>query len=293
MTAFGEASTIRRASGQGETMTYATVMVCLALEQPNTRRLEVAAKIANYFEAGVIGLAAADFSPPLYYTSGAQAQKLLAQGTQAIAEQTVALEAEFRQTMQGLTGAVEWRSAVEIPGRYIARQARCADLIVCGATGPMTDPFAVADPADLVMQVGRPLLVVPEEVGEVDLTSVLVAWKDNPEARRAVVDALPLLRKAARVKVVQVVEEDLNQEEANAAVADVVAWLARHGVAATGFVPDVVGNVAVQLDRIATAVDAGVIVAGAYGHSRFREWILGGVTQFLVTQATRCALLSH
>ena len=76
-------------------------------------------------------------------------------------------------------------------------------------------------------------------------------------------------------------------------MADVVAWLSRHGVAATGFVPDVVGNVAAQLDRIASAVDAGVIVAGAYGHSRFREWILGGVTQFLVTQATRCALLSH
>jgi nucleotide-binding universal stress UspA family protein len=274
-------------------MTYATVMVCLALDQPNARRLEVAARIANYFEAGVIGLAAADLSPPLYYTSGAQAQKLLAQSSEAIAKQAVELEVEFRAAMQGVTGAVEWRSAVEIPGRYIARQARCADLIVCGATGPLTDPFAVADPADLVMQVGRPLLVVPPQVGQVDLKSVLVAWKDCPEARRAVTDALPLLRKAARVKVAQVVEEDVNQEEAQAAVADVLAWLGHHGVAASGFVPDVVGNVATQIDRIATAVDAGVIVAGAYGHSRFREWILGGVTQFLVTQATRCALLSH
>jgi len=274
-------------------MTYATMMVCLALDQPNARRLEVAARVAKYFEAGVIGVAAADFSPPLYYTSGAQAQKLLEQSTEAIAEHAVKLEAEFRGAMQGLTGAVEWRSAVEIPGRYIARQARTADLIVCGATGPLTDPFAVADPADLVMQLGRPLLVIPDTVGQVDLTSVLVAWKDCPEARRAVADALPLLRKAARVKVAQVVEEDTHRDEAQAAVADVVAWLARHDVAATGFVPDVVGNVAAQLDRVATAVDAGVIVAGAYGHSRFREWILGGVTQFLVTQATRCALLSH
>jgi nucleotide-binding universal stress UspA family protein len=157
----------------------------------------------------------------------------------------------------------------------------------------LTDPFAVADPADLVMQVGRPLLVVPQGVGKVDLSSVLIGWKDNPEARRAVVDALPLLRKAVRVKVAQVCEDNVSRDEAQAAVADVVAWLSRHGVAATGFVPDVIGNVATQLDRIATALDAGVIVAGAYGHSRFREWILGGVTQFLVTQASRCALLSH
>jgi nucleotide-binding universal stress UspA family protein len=254
-------------------MTYATVMVCLALDQPNSRRLEVAAMVAKYFGAGVIGVAAADFSPPLYYTSGAQAQKLLAQSTEAIAKHAVELEVEFRSAMQGLTGAVEWRSAVDIPGRYIARQARTADLIVCGATGPLTDPFAVADPADLVMQVGRPLLVVPQGVGKVDLSSVLIGWKDNPEARRAVVDALPLLRKAVRVKVAQVCEDDVSRDEAQAAVADVVAWLSRHGVAATGFVPDVIGNVATQLDRIATALDAGVIVAGAYGHSRFREWI--------------------
>jgi nucleotide-binding universal stress UspA family protein len=274
-------------------MTYVTVMVCLALDQPNARRLEVAARVAKYFDAGVIGVAAADLSPPLYYTSGAQAQKLLAQSSEAITKHAAELEVEFRAAMQGLAGAVEWRSAVEIPVRYIAAQARGADLIVCGATGPLTDPFAVADPADLVMQVGRPLLVVPQQVGQVDLTSVLVAWKDSPEARRAVADSLPLLRKAAKVKVAQIVEDDVDHDAAQAAVADLVAWLARHGVAATGFVPDVVGNVAAQLDRIAAAVDAGVIVAGAYGHSRFREWILGGVTQFLVTQANRCALLSH
>ena len=116
-------------------MTYATVMVCLALDQPNTRRLEVAAKVVKYFEAGVIGLAAADFSPPLYYTSGAQAQKLLVQSSEAIAKQPLRTGSRVSQTMQGLAGAVEWRSAVEIPGRYIARQARSADLIVCGATG--------------------------------------------------------------------------------------------------------------------------------------------------------------
>ncbi|MCK7472667.1 MAG: universal stress protein [Rhodopseudomonas palustris] len=84
--------------------------------------------------------------------------------------------------------------------------------------------------------------------------------------------------------MVGIVEDDISRAQAQAGVADVVAWLGRHEVAATGLVPDEAGNVALQLDRLATASEAGVIVAGAYGHSRFREWILGGVTQYLVTQ---------
>ena len=134
---------------------------------------------------------------------------------------------------------------------------------------------------------------MPETAGAINLSSMLVAWKDCPEARRAVVDALPLLRKAGKVKVAEIVEDETGHARAQAAVADVVAWLGRHGVAATGFVPEVCGNVAVQLERIATAVDAGVVVAGAYGHSRFREWVLGGVTEHLVAHPSRCALLSH
>lgn len=274
-------------------MTYATVMVSLAFDRPNTRRLDVTVKLAELFNAGVIGIAASDFSPPLYYTSGEQAQKLLAQGATLITTRTAELEAEFRAAMQPLGRAVDWRSAVEMPAKYVALQARAADLVISGATGTLTDPFAVADPADLVMQIGRPLLVVPETAGAINLTSMLVAWKDCPESRRAVVGALPLLRKAGKVKVAEIVEDDADHHSAQAGVADVVAWLARHGVAATGFVPEVGGNVAVQLERIATAVDAGVVVAGAYGHSRFREWVLGGVTEHLVTHPSRCALLSH
>lgn len=274
-------------------MSYATVMVCLALDQPNARPLQVAATVAKYFDAGVIGVAAADYSPPLYFTAGAQAQKLLTQSADAIVKQAAALESEFRAAMQDIAGPVEWRSAVEVPGRFIASQARAADLVIAGCTGLLSDPFAVPDPADLVMQIGRPMLVVPPGVGRIDLKSVLIAWKDVPEARRAVADALPLLRKAGRVKVAQIIEEDVQRAEAQAAVTDIIAWLSRHGVTATGFVPEAVGDVAAQLDRLAAAVDASVIVAGAYGHSRFREWILGGVTQYLVTQDNRCALLSH
>jgi nucleotide-binding universal stress UspA family protein len=64
-------------------------------------------------------------------------------------------------------------------------------------------------------------------------------------------------------------------------------------VLASGRVPSEPGNVAAQLDRTASEVGAGIIVAGAYGHSRFREWVFGGVTKRLVNPSKRCSLLSR
>jgi nucleotide-binding universal stress UspA family protein len=145
------------------------------------------------------------------------------------------------------------------------------------------------------MQAGRPLLVVPDGANWLDLRSVLVAWKDTPEARRAVADALPVLRKARDVTIAAIPERDDERSVVMAGVTDVAAWLARHGVTATARVSEAVRNepAAAQLEKIAGDVGAGLIVAGAYGHSRFRELILGGVTQYLVTQSARSVLLSH
>lgn len=185
---------------------------------------------------------------------------------------------------------------MEFPSRFVLAQARCADLIVSGGHSPaFSDAFALASPKDLVMQAGRPLLVVPDGINWLDLRSVLVAWKDTPEARRAVADALPMLRKAGEVTVVEIPEDDDDRSTMMAGVTDVAAWLARHGITATARVSDGARNetAVAQLETVAGDVGAGLIVAGAYGHSRFRELILGGVTQYLVTQSVRCVLLSH
>jgi nucleotide-binding universal stress UspA family protein len=125
------------------------------------------------------------------------------------------------------------------------------------------------------------------------LRSILVAWKDTPEARRAIVDALPMLCKAKDVTVVEIVADEIDRPAATLGVKDVVAWLSHHGVLATEQVPGECGHAAAQLERIASEVGAGLIVAGAYGHSRFREWILGGVTRGLVNPSSRCSLLSR
>jgi nucleotide-binding universal stress UspA family protein len=277
-------------------MTYATVMVSLALDQPNEARLEAAGQIAERFDAGIVGIAAAQFSPPLYFTSGEQAQDLIDQGRASIKKRISELEAQFREATKNRTGHVEWRCAIDFPARYILQETRCADIIVSGGqSSALSDPFAVANPKDLVMQAGRPLLMVPDNVNWLDLRSVLVAWKDTLEARRAIADSLPMLRKAKDVTVAEIVEGGDSRSAAESRVRDVVAWLSRHGVSASELVPDDNGNreATVQLDGIAADVGAGVVVAGAYGHSRFRELILGGMTQHLITQSTRCVLLSH
>jgi nucleotide-binding universal stress UspA family protein len=278
-------------------MTYATVMVSLALDQSNEARLEVAGHVAERFEAGLIGIAASQFSPPLYFTSGERAQDLIEQGRESVRKRMSELEAQFRAAAKDRSPRVEWRFAIDFPARYILQQARCADVILSGPDrGALADPLALASPKDLVMQAGRPLLIVPDAVHSFDAGHVLVAWKDAPEARRAIADSLPILRKAGAVTVAEIPERGDGRSAALSRVRDVAAWLSRHGVSASELVPDNKDDqqdATVQLDRIAADVGAGIIVAGAYGHSRFREWILGGVTQHLITQSVRCVLLSH
>jgi nucleotide-binding universal stress UspA family protein len=277
-------------------MTYATVMVSLALDQSNEARLEAAGQIAERFDAAIIGIAASQFSPPLYFTSGGHAQNLIDEGRAAVKKRIGELETQFREATKTRATHVEWRCAIDFPARYILREARCADIIVSGEdTGAFSDPFVQASSKDLVMQSGRPLLVVPNNVKWLDLRSVLVAWKDTPEARRAIVDSLGLLRKARDVAVAEIPEQGGSRSAAVARVRDVVAWLSRHGVSASELVPEIdqEQTTMARLDAIAADVGAGVVVAGAYGHSRFRELILGGMTQHLISQSARCVLFSH
>ena len=276
-------------------MTLASVMVSLGLDQSNDARLELAGELAEQFGAAAIGIAAAQFSP-LYFTDGEMAQRLIEQGEAAIRRRLAELEAEFRQALRKRTcKSVEWRGALDFPTRHVVREARSADIIVTGGHSPaLSDAFTLASAKDLVMQAGRPVLLAPDGATWLDLHRVLVAWKDTPGARRALSDALPLLLRAKNVVIVEIPEGHDERPAAEANVADVAAFLSRHGIVETTRVAETRGRVVTaELDAIAQDLAAGLIVAGAYGHSRFRELVLGGVTEHLVTQSNRCVLLSH
>jgi nucleotide-binding universal stress UspA family protein len=142
------------------------------------------------------------------------------------------------------------------------------------------------------MRAGRPVLIVPAGAKTIDLEDVVVGWRDRRETRCAVADALPLLRLAERVTVVEI-EADAELTEARARLDDVVAWLGRHGVAAKALAAPASGVDVVMLEATAREQHAGLLVAGAYGHSRLLEWVFGGVTCDLLLHPGLCTLLSH
>jgi nucleotide-binding universal stress UspA family protein len=273
-------------------MTFSTLMVHLELDQPNDARLQVAGDLAEQFNAKLIGIAASDPHPP-YYAEGAVAQGLVEHERAEVKKQIAETEARFRAALKPRARDIEWRSALTRPTDYVAQEARAADLVITGSNreGLLLDRLRRLDPSDLVMRAGRPVFLVPPEADYLKLQNVLVAWKDTREARRAVADALPLLHKAKEVNVVEVIEGDDDRGAAQARVDDVVAWLGRHDILAFAKVMQGADQ-ADQIKRIWQS-SADLVIAGAYGHARFREWVFGGVTQNLVTRARQCAFLTH
>ena len=282
--------------GSERDVSYKTIMVSLALDRSNDACLAVAGDLAERFGARVIGVSASDIRPALYFAEGNTAQAVLEEEAAAIRTRLSELEMEFRALVSPRAKSIEWRSALTLPTPFIMQQARAADVVVAGQRAEaLVDPCVAVDPSDLVMRAGRPLIVVPPTVQWLDPRSVLVAWKDAREARRAVFDALPILATAEEVTIAEVAEQGTERAEALSHVEDVAAWLRGHGIVANAVVPEAetADSVAEQIERIAANLGAGTVIAGAYCHSRFREWILGGVTRHLSTQSGRCAFLSR
>lgn len=276
-------------------MSYATLMVHLDLDQGNDARLRVAGDLAERFGARVIGIAAQAEIIPMYYTADGYGAAFVAEDNLSEIKQRVQqAEERFRTAMTGRAQQIEWRSALEEPAPFIAEQSRAADLVIIGKNviEDKGGPPPQLDPGDLIGRTGRPLLIVPDEVQTLAAERVLVAWKDTREARRAIFDALPLLRRCQQAIVAEI-DEDNDSAAAHRRVDDVVAWLARHSVYAAAKVEPLRDHAAAQLDVIARKEGADLLVAGAYGHSKLREWILGGVTRDLLKQNSRCQLLAH
>jgi len=275
-------------------LSYKTLLVHLDLDQKNDARLKIAGDLAERFQAGVIGVAARSQTIPLYFTEGFVTDELIEQDRADIENRLKSAEEQFRVGLAGRATHIEWRSALTQPTGYVAEQSRAADLIIIGAhqADESLDPLRQLIPSDLVTFAGRPVLVIPQDVELLTAKRILIAWKDTREARRAVFDALPLLSKCEKAIVAEI-DESKDPSAAHARVNDVIAWLERHGVKASGLVQGAIERTSDELNALARQEEADLIVAGAYGHSRFREWILGGVTRDLITRTPRCSLLSH
>ncbi len=274
-------------------MTFSTIMACVDVESANDASLRIAADLAVQFDAKLIGIAAADL-PWSYLAQESTTLALIEQLRSEMTTRLAAAEARFRSAANRLVQQSEWRSAIAPPANYIALQARAADLIVVNAKrdDALLDRSAGQfNPGDLVMEAGRPVLVVPPKTASLKQKCAVVAWKDAREARRAVSDALPLLRNVQEVVVVEVIQEEVERSSAHVRLDDVVRWLARHDVAATARAFDFPDGKD-PIDKL-WEYGADFIVSGAYGHARLREWVFGGFTEPLLNRSPHCLLFSH
>jgi nucleotide-binding universal stress UspA family protein len=173
-------------------------------------------------------------------------------------------------------------------------QALYADLLVLGQREPQA--HVSGTPADFVESVvigsGRPALVLPH-VGVPDALglNVLVAWKASASAAHALAGAMPLLQKAERVTVVEWAAQDADTATGRL---DIRTHLARHGVKAEfrreAETPSTTGEL---MQSMAADLGADLVVMGCYGHSRAREWVLGGATRTMLASMTVPVLMAH
>jgi nucleotide-binding universal stress UspA family protein len=276
-------------------MTYSTLMVHLDLGVSNEGLLRITADLAQRFNAHVIGIAA-DQPLQITYGDAYMCGDLAGQDRVEMESETHEAEACFRAALHARAPLLEWRSAVRSTSlaAYVAQQARAADLLITGPDQEVLehDFSRRVNVSDLVMRAGRPILLVPSGVAQISLESVVIGWKETPETHRAIHDALPLLKMAGHVTVVEIVSAEA-RNTALGRVKDVVDWLKRHHIEAEPLVIVSTGDDTMQLDAIAQEKGAGLLVAGAYGHSRLHEWMLGGVTRNLMLHPGRCSLVSH
>lgn len=272
-----------------------TIMAHLELGKSNQVLLDIVGGLAERMGAEVIGVAVCQPIQIFYdetYVSG----EIFAEDRAEIRRQLEAAEKQFRDVLQGRARSLGWRTEVNYAPLcdFIAEQARAADLVVTGTDvgGSVFDSTRRVNIADLVMQAGRPVLIVPGNQKALNLDHVLLAWKGSRESRLAAAAALPLLKLAAKVTVARIVPSARLEEE-KASLEDVVAWLGRHGIKAEAKLAAATDSDAAGVAELARQAGADLIVAGAYGHSRAREWALGGVTQDFLLDPDRCVLVAH
>jgi nucleotide-binding universal stress UspA family protein len=282
---------VQRSIVVGDRMSFSTIMVYLDLAQSNDSTLRVAVDLAKQFNAKLIGIAAA--SPKSLYYGQNTFELSLVDLRSVIAKRLMEAEEHFRSLTHEQGLEIEWRSAIQQPEKYVAREARAADLVVIGRNSNDTIPyeFGRLEPGELIIEAGRPVLLLPPVAECLKLKCVMVAWKESREARRAVNDALPLLRKAKDVVVAEVIENEASRTAAHSRVDDVVSWLSGHGVVALGRVflfPE-------REEPLKKLEQYGpdLFVAGAYGHARLRELIFGSFTDNFLKHCTQNTFLSH
>ena len=279
-------------------MTYQTIAVHLDAGPRCATRVALAARLARRHGSRLVGIAPTGLPDVILAMNRAvpEAIECIALSAADLRRNADVAARAFEQECRR-AGVASFRAEIVIDEAVdaVVRLGRCSDLVVVGQTdvGAPIQGVAFDFPQQVLLHAGPPVLVVPYagtfgSLGE----RVLVGWKDTREAARALRDALPLLRDARHVSLVEVgpVPGDARGKDSLEAAS---AWLDSHSIPFAAHREIELAGVGDQLLSRAADLDADLVVCGGYGHSRLREWALGGVTRHLLEHMTVPTLLSH
>jgi nucleotide-binding universal stress UspA family protein len=278
-------------------MSYKSILVYLSDTRRAEAILEPAIQLAVRNNAHLIGLHVYPGvpAPPVPLPYGSDVVRAVAAVQQKETEEIADI---FSRMTANRPFVSEWRAEkgphVD-PTAVVIDHSLSADLIVAGQTDPDWDTSPLQDVAEhLALESGRPVLVVPyvgryTEIGR----NVVIAWKPGREAARAVFDALPILKQAEQVQILEV-DEGGTRRAGAAADTSVAVALARHGIK-PAVRTSIAGDIGVGDEILSRLADMGadLLVMGAYGHSRMRELVFGGVTRHIAKHMTVPTLFSH
>lgn len=281
-------------------MSLKDILVHLDATPQSETRLDLAIDLARRHEAHLTALFVLDIGLPLIAMGdgggGAAIASVIDDLRAAGLADASRIEAAYRERLRREALRGEWRQAEGMLAELIALHTRYADLVILGQDdpeggGPGTPGLA----GDVLFGAGRPVLVVPYAGRFTSLgRRVLIGWNASRESARAVNDALPLIAKAETACVLAANPRGGIDGHGEEPGADIALHLARHGVKVSvehRVAPDVPD--ADLLLNQAADMNADLIVIGAYGHSRLREFVLGGVTRTILRQMTAPVLMSH
>ncbi|RJG04623.1 universal stress protein [Noviherbaspirillum sedimenti] len=278
-------------------MAYKTILVHVDDSRQAAERIRIAARLARAYDAHLIGAAATGISRYAFQggatlppdPSLAIHLEYLRQRAQRALDQ-----AEPLVQQEGLS-TLEKRLLDDDASGGLGTLARYSDLVVIGQADPGEAAATVLSdfPEYIVFTSGRPALIIPYAGAFASIGKrVLIAWDGGRSATRAVTDALPLLRQAELVQVALFNQDGTASQEPPLG-SDIALYLARHGIKTELLPSRPSGNIGDSLLTLAADLGADLIVMGGYGHSRFREILLGGVTRTMLASMTVPVLMSH
>jgi nucleotide-binding universal stress UspA family protein len=281
-------------------MGYRTILVHCNDVRRMRAVLAPTAALAERFQARLIGLS---IVPPILVLPagmpGAPDTVVVDTQCQAYRQESPALKAAFEAGARHRNLASDWRE-VEAGSDSVANVAlqhvRSADLIVASQTDPEWLGTAHLDVADrLAVESGRPVLILPRTGTQHELgQNVLVAWNGQREAARAVFDGLPILQQAKSVRIILINPQSDGEAEQDLAAQDIRGSLERHGVKCEPVqTVGPRGSVGETLLTCAKEYGCDLLVMGCYGHSRLREFMLGGASRHVLSHMTIPVLMSH